>query len=159
MTLGSDVGRLSQTRPFDLLPREAVQLVAFAGEKRSVKAGEILFRVGDAGDAGYFVHSGAILLTGRRADMARRVEAGALIGESALYGPVIRRVDARAVEDAVVTRIPRHTFRRVLIEFPDAAEKVRKGLAARTRALVESLDAARVRSLDRNWTEPAQTAS
>jgi len=158
MTLGSDVGRLSQTRPFDLLPREAVQLVAFSCEKRGLKAGETLFRAGEAGDAGFFVHSGAVMLAGDRAGVARRAEAGALIGESALYGPVTRRVEARVVEDAVVSRIPRETFRRVLIEFPDAAEKVRGALAVRTKRLVESLDAARLRSFDRDWTDRAQNA-
>ena len=152
MTLGAEVDFISHTRPFDLLPREAVQLIAFSCEKRRIEAGETLFRAGDAGDAGYFVHSGAILVTGRRAGMAKRAAAGALIGESALYGPVDRRVEARAVEDAIVTRIPRATFRRVLVEFPDAADKVRGALAVRTKRLVESLEAAHIRSFDRDWT-------
>jgi len=155
MTLDSDVGRLSQTRPFDLLPREAVQLIAFSCEKRRLKAGETLFCAGDAGDAGYFVHSGAVMVTGGRAGAAKRAGAGALIGESALYGPVTHRVEARVVEDGVVTRIPRDTFRRVLVEFPDAADKVRGALAARTKRLVESLDAARLR----HWSAGAQNAS
>lgn len=158
MTLGSDVGRFSQTRPFDLLPREAVQLIAFSCEKRDLKAGETLFRAGEAGDAGYFVHSGAVELTGDRTGAARRAVSGALIGESALYGPVTRRVEARVVEDAVVSCIPRETFRRVLIEFPDAAEKVRRGLAARAKRLVESLDAARLRFFDRDRSDSAHNA-
>jgi len=145
MTLGAEVDFISQTRPFDLLPREAVQLIAFSCEKRRLKAGETLFHAGDAGDAGYFVHSGAIMLTGGRAGAAKRAGAGALIGESALYGPVTRRVEAHVVEDAVVTRVPRDTFRRVLVEFPDAAGKVRGALVVRTKRLVESLDAARMR--------------
>ena len=52
------------------------------------------------------------------------------------------------MEDTVLTRIPRETFRRVLAEFPEAAEKVRAALAERTRHLVDGLDAARVRSID-----------
>ena len=59
-----------------------------------------------------------------------------------------RRVSARAAEDAVVIRIPRETFRRVLTEFPGGAEKIRAALAARTRVLVEGLEATRVRSFD-----------
>ena len=77
---------------------------------------------------------------------ARRVGAGALIGESALYAAVARQVEARAVEDALVTEIKREIFRRVLTEFPEAAGKVRTVLAERTRQLVDSLDAARIRS-------------
>jgi CRP-like cAMP-binding protein len=148
VTLDSDVARLARTRPFNLMPREAVQLVAFSCEKRRLKAGDVLFHAGETGDAGYFVHSGAILLTEKGPEGARRVAAGALIGESALYAPVLRRVEARAAEDAVVTRVPRETFRRVLAEFPAAADKVRAALAERTRRLVDGLDAARARSID-----------
>ena len=151
MTLDAEVARMARTRPFSLLPREAVQLIAFSSAKQRLRAGEILFSAGDAGDAGYFVQSGAILLEDRRspAGSARRATAGALIGESALYAPVIRRVDARAAEDALLTRIPRETFRRVLTEFPDAGDKLRAALAERMRRLVDGLDATRVRSMER----------
>jgi CRP-like cAMP-binding protein len=149
VTLDSDVARLARTRPFNLLPREAVQLVAFSCRKRRFKAGEILFRAGESGDEGYFVHSGAVLLTkAGAADGGKRATAGALIGESALYTQVVRGVDALIVEDAVVTPVPRETMRRVLAEFPAAAEKIRAQIAERTRRLVDGLEAARIRSLD-----------
>ena len=150
MTLDADVARLARTRPFSLMPREAVQLIAFSCVKQRLRAGEALFAAGDDGDSGYFVQAGEILLEDKRASTAaaRRAATGALIGESALYAAAVRRVDARAVEDTVLTRIPRETFRRVLAEFPEAAEKVRAALAERTRSLVEGLDAARVRSID-----------
>ena len=125
MTLDDEVARLGRTRPFDLLPREAVQLIAFSCEKRRLRAGEALFFAGETADSGYFVHSGVITLLedGAGPKAERRVDAGALIGESALYAPTARRVSARAAEDAVVMRIPRDTFRRVLTEFPAGAEK------------------------------------
>ena len=78
----------------------------------------------------------------------RRVDAGALIGESALYAPTARRVSARAAEDAVVMRIPRDTFRRVLTEFPAGAEKIRLALATRMRRLVDGLEATRIKSFE-----------
>ncbi len=157
MTLDGDVARLARTRPFSLMPREAVQLVAFSCVKQRLRAGDPLFAAGDEGDAGYFVQSGAILLADPRphAPAPRRAAAGALIGESALYAAVVRRVDARADEDTVLTRIPRETFRRVLAEFPEAAEKIRAALAERTRRLVDGLDAARARSLDGRGREAA----
>ena len=151
MTLDDDVARLGRTRPFDLLPREALQLIAFSCEKRRLRAGEALFFPGEAADSGYFVHSGAILLTetGPEPKGERRAGAGALIGESALYAPTTRLVNARAAEDAVVIRISRETFRRVLKEFPAGARKIRAALAARTRLLVDGLDATRINSLER----------
>jgi CRP-like cAMP-binding protein len=149
VTLDSDVARLARTRPFSLLPREAVQLIAFSCQKRRVKAGEALFQAGEDGDAGFFVHSGAVALAppNPRPERVRRVAAGALIGESALYAPVKHRHEARVAEDAVVTEVPRETFRRVLSEFPEAAERIRLALAERTHRLVDGLDATRRRSL------------
>ena len=150
MTLDDEVARLGRTRPFDLLPREAVQLIAFSCEKRRLRAGEALFFAGETADSGYFVHSGAITLLedGAEPKAERRVDAGALIGESALYAPTARRVSARAAEDSVVIRIPRETFRRVLSEFPAAADKIRAALAARMRRLVDGLEATRVKSFE-----------
>jgi hypothetical protein len=57
-----------------------------------------------------------------------------------------------------VMRVRRETFRRVLAEFPEAAGKVRAALAARTRQLVDGLDAARIKSLDRAATPDSQAA-
>ena len=150
MTLDDEVARLGRTRPFDLLPREAVQLIAFSCEKRRLRAGEALFFAGETANSGYFVHSGVIMLLedGAEPKGQRRVEAGALIGESALYAPTARRVSARAVEDAVVMRIPRDTFRRVLTEFPAGAEKIRLALATRMRRLVDGLEATRIKSFE-----------
>jgi CRP-like cAMP-binding protein len=48
----------------------------------------------------------------------------------------------------VVIRIPRETFRRVLMEFPAGAEKIRAALAARMHRLVDGLEATRIKSLD-----------
>jgi CBS domain-containing protein len=150
VTLDDEVARLGRTRPFDLLPREAVQLIAFSCEKRRLRAGEALFFAGETADSGYFVHSGAITLLedGAGPKAERRVDAGALIGESALYAPTTRRVSARAAEDAVVMRIPRETFRRVLTEFPAGAAEIRDVLAARMRRLVDGLEATRIKSFE-----------
>ena len=157
MTLESDVARLARTRPFSLLPREAVQLIAFSCEKRRMKAGEALFRPGEEADGGFFVLSGAVVLTDPDGppEAARRVGAGALIGENALYAPLFRRHEARIAEDALVARVPREIFRRVLSEFPEAAEKVRQALAQRTLRLVEGLDATRRMSLSARRARPA----
>ena len=44
--------------------------------------------------------------------------------------------------------IPRETFLRVLAEFPAGAEKIRAAIAARTRVLINGLEAARVKSFE-----------
>ena len=151
MTLDADVARLARTRPFSLMPREAVQLVAFSSAQTTPARGRNALSAQATRATRAISFKPAPSWSRTRAgppDGARRVTTGALIGESALYAPVVRRVEARAVEDTVIIRIPRETFRRVLAEFPEAADKVRAALAERMLRLVDGLDAARVRSID-----------
>ena len=146
MSLESDVRRLAATRPFSLLPRDAVQLIAFSCERRSLKAGEKLFSAGEPADCAFLVLSGEILLS--LGSEERRVPRGALIGETALAAEVLRGADARAAVDSLLLRAPREVFRRVLSEFPDAAAKVHANAAARTRELIGRLDALRTRAFE-----------
>lgn len=150
MALSEDIDRLSRTRPFNLLPREALQLIAFAAEKRLLAANETLFEEGDVGDAGYFVLSGSILLAARsRAGERTHVaSAGALIGENAMLAEIQRPSSARARESSILFRIPRQVFHRVLSEFPKEALRVRASLQARTKKISADLEELRARAID-----------
>jgi CRP-like cAMP-binding protein len=143
MSLESNVRRMAGTRPFDLLPREAVQLIAFSCERRMLKTGELLFRAGEPADSAYFILSGELSLAIDNAE--RRVESGALVGETALLADVVRRASAKATEDSELLRIPGAVFRRVLSEFPRAAVQLRAAAVARARDFVNQLDEKRAR--------------
>ena len=144
MALDADVRRLAGVRPFDALPREALQLIAFSCAKRRLGAGESLFSAGDAADGAFFVLDGEVVLRAR--DAARRAVAGTLIGASALLTDTLRPADAEAPKGAELLHIPRETFWRVLTEFPESAARIRHGSAHRARALIDRLDAIRQRS-------------
>jgi CRP-like cAMP-binding protein len=146
MSLDSDVRRMALTRPFNLLPREALQLLAFSCEKRLLKAGESLFAEGEPADAAFFVLSGEIVLSANGAE--RVAAAGALIGETALAADGQRRASARAGADATLLRIPSAIFRRVLTEFPKAAAKVHALASKRTRTLLGQLETIRARAFE-----------
>jgi CRP-like cAMP-binding protein len=150
MALADDIDRLSHTRPFNLLPREAVQLIAFSAEKRVLAANENLFSEGDPADCGYFVLSGSILLAARAhaGDRARVACEGTLIGENAMIAQIARPASARARENTIVLRIPRQVFHRVLGEFPKEAARIKANLAARTRKISGELEELRVRAID-----------
>ena len=138
MSLEADVASLARAAPFRLLPHEALRLIAFASERRDLKAGQTLFRAGDPGDSAYLILDGEILLNAR--DAERIAGRGVLIGETALLIDVERIATAQVLNDASLLRVPREAFRRVLGEFPDAAVKVRARVAQRTRALIDSLE-------------------
>jgi CRP-like cAMP-binding protein len=139
MSLDRTIAQLSRTRPFDALPRAALQLVAFSAEERKLAAGEMLFEQGDVADAGYFVLSGAITLSARGEGKERThvARADALIGEAALLTELKRSASARVTENARVLRITRSVFQRVLGEFPIEAAVLRARIAARTKALAK----------------------
>jgi CRP-like cAMP-binding protein len=146
MSLENDVRNLGRTRPFDLLPRDALQLIAFSCARKTLRAGETLFSEGDRADAAYFVVSGAIALAAHGVE--RRAEAGALIGATALIANLPRRASARAAEESVALRIPAEAFRRVLAEFPQAAAKIRVAVAARARDFLDRLEDVRAREFE-----------
>jgi CRP-like cAMP-binding protein len=150
MALADDIERLSRTRPFDLLPREAIQLIAFSAEKKMLSANESLFEEGELGDCGYFVLSGALTLTsrGNARDRMHIAQAGSLIGENAMIAQTLRPCGARARESSIVLRIPRQVFHRVLGEFPKEASRIRAALAARVRKISAELEELRVRAID-----------
>ena len=146
MSLEADVRRMAHTRPFSLLPREALQLIAFSCTRTFLRAGQTLFVEGDPADAAYFVLSGAITLVAQGSE--RRVEPDALIGETALIADVARHASARAADTVVALRIPREVFQRVLSEFPEAAAKLRAETLARSRKLLGELEAVSARAFN-----------
>ena len=150
MALADDIERLSRTRPFNLLPREAIQLIAFSAEKRVLTANESLFGEGEPADCGYFVLSGSIALTarGHARERVRVANEGTLIGENAMIAEVLRPSDARARENSIVLRISRQVFHRVLGEFPKEATRIRANLAARMRKISGELEELRIRAID-----------
>jgi CRP-like cAMP-binding protein len=143
MSLDNDVRRLAATRPFSLLPREALQLLAFSCERRVLKAGQTLFAEGDVADGAFFVLAGEISL--KAAGEERRAGPGALIGETALAAEVPRGANAAAAVESTLLIVPRATFRRVLGEFPDSAAKIHASASARVRELMNRLEDVRVR--------------
>ena len=146
MSFESDVRRLSGTRPFNMLPREALQLLAFSCERRQLKAGQTLFAAGEPADGAYFLLHGEIVLSADGEE--RRVAAGALIGETALIVDVMRGAGARASVDSTLLRISRDTFRRVLSEFPASAVKVHASISVRTRRFLDQLEAICARAFE-----------
>ena len=146
MSLDSDVRQMSITRPFSLLPREALQLLAFSCERRQLKAGQTLFAAGEPADGAYFLLEGEIAMSADGEE--RRVAPGALIGETALIIDVMRGAGARASADSTLLRISRDTFRRVLGEFPASAVKLHASVSLRTRSFLDQLEAIRARGFE-----------
>jgi CRP-like cAMP-binding protein len=145
MALEDDIATLSRAPLFGLLSRDALRLVAFASENRTLRAGEVLFRRGDRSDGGYVVSRGEIVLDALENGAASAFVAtsGDLIGQVALFTRIERPATATARETSTVIRVSPSLMRRVLEEFPGTAEAMRDAMAADLDRLTEGLEQVR----------------
>ena len=146
MGIEDDIAILAAAPVFEALGRDALRLLTFAGERRSLSPGEPLFARGDPADGGFVVLSGTIALAPRVAG-GETVLAGrsALIGRLALFVRGERPSDAAAQDAAEVMRITPTLMRRVLEEFPDAAVEIHEAMADDLAGLNQGF--ARVRAM------------
>jgi hypothetical protein len=85
-----DIATLTRAPVFHLMHNDALRLFAFAGEHRTLRAGEVLFHEGDKCDGGFVVMRGAIVVAPPDRREAFVAEPGALNRtDSAVlsYGP------------------------------------------------------------------------
>ena len=115
MGIEDDIAILAAAPVFEAFERDALRLLTFAAERRSLESGETLFSRGEPADGGFVVLSGTIAL-------APRVVGGetVLAGRSALIGCLALFVRGERPGDAAAH---------------DAAAGGRKGLAPAPRAV------------------------
>ena len=145
MALDDDIRILSGAPLFCLLDRDALRLVAFASESRTLREGDTLFRKGDRSDGGYVVSRGAIALDAQEDGSPAAFVAGpgSLIGQAALFTRVQRPATAIAREASTVIRVSPSLMRRVLEEFPSAAAAMHDAVAQELDRLTQGLEGVR----------------
>lgn len=119
-------------RPVD---PEALRLLAFSAVRRQLRAGDILFRRGDAADGGYLVLAGEIVLDSADdgSPSPHVFGPGTLIGQTAMFALVERPATAIARDNAVVLVFSRELMLKVLDAHPESAAVIRDALAAQAR--------------------------
>ncbi|MBB2960326.1 Crp/Fnr family transcriptional regulator [Methylobacterium sp. R2-1] len=150
MGLDDDIAILAAAPVFESFGRDALRLLSFAGERRLLEEGELLFARGEPSDGGYVVMSGTIVLVPPSADslpdaLPVTVTRSGVIGRNALFRQVPRPADARAREASEVMRVTPSLMSRVLREFPDAAAAIHDGMAEELLGLVRGLSGVRAR--------------
>ncbi len=104
-----------------LLPGEdldGLQSLALHFERVALRPGAVLFGEGDEGDGWYMVLSGTVAIVrdedGGSPQVLDHIEAPESFGEMALIDGAPRMATAEAVDAAVLARLPRDTFDRLL---------------------------------------------
>ena len=138
MALQDVVKSLASTPCLRDLEPDALKLIAFSAETRILRAGDVLFQIGEPSDGGFVVLSGTITLA-TNAGAKATAQAPALIGDAALITETTRPCTASAREPSSVLKISRALFHRVLGEYPDSAARLRHALRSRLMVLHDDL--------------------
>jgi CRP-like cAMP-binding protein len=142
MTIEDDISFLGHVPTFAQLGFSTLQIVAIGSETKQLVDGEILFRAGEATDAGYVIREGSLRLTTndpRRFDQGITFGPGTLIGELALVTETVCPATAIAMEPTTVIRISRSLFSKVLEGFPESARLMRDRFAERAKLASDEL--------------------
>jgi CRP-like cAMP-binding protein len=142
MALNDDIRLLSQVPLFRELDADQLRLIAFGAERRSVAAGQELFRERSPAESAFIVGKGRFELYATNRDGAARLEQavgpGTLLSELALVTMVERKFTAVAVEDSEALKISRSLFQRLLEEYPQVGHivegRIRDNIAGLAKA-------------------------
>ena len=111
------------------LPADQIEAILHCIRHRELKAGEILFRAGEPGDALYIVSHGKVeVLKGADCD-ARAIAVlgeGNAFGEMSLLSGGPRTATIRAAEDASLLEISKEDFERLVADDPQMADAVKR---------------------------------
>ena len=128
-------------RLFDTVEARTLGEIERSVEWRSLRAGEVLFRQGDPGDAAYVVVAGRLRVVIRDPEerVLNEVGRGELIGEMALIEGVPRMATVLAIRDTDLARIPRSAFEELIERHPKAMLGVARTVLRRARAPTRQL--------------------
>ena len=141
MTLDDDNENLRRIPLLAIFEPGALTALAFSAETRLLRAGDTLFRRGEASDGGYILMTGSVALDlhddGRPAEKILRP--WALIGEIALVAASTRPITAIAREPTTVLKISRGLFHQVLEQHPITAARTRDFFRTRLLEFAEGM--------------------
>ena len=101
----------------------------------SLRSGELLFRLGDVGDAAYIVLSGRLRVVDDSAGerTLNEVGAGETLGEMAVLSGEARSATVFALRDSLLARLPSAAFHRLIERHPEVLRRISALLVDRLR--------------------------
>jgi CRP/FNR family transcriptional regulator, cyclic AMP receptor protein len=134
-----DTSLLAEVELFSALSPEAFERISAQVQQRNLRRGDVIFREGDEAHELFVVERGRIAIASRSVDGRESVfalmEPGDIFGEIALFDPVGRSAEARALETSRVLAVPFGPIREVLDEQPSLLWGIVALLARRIRAM------------------------
>jgi CRP-like cAMP-binding protein len=140
VSIDEDIAILEQVPMLRALGRNALRMIALGAEAREIRPGDILFHPGERIDCAYVVQDGTFLLNdAQHPGSAVAVGPGTMLGEFALLAENAQPPSATAQDYAVVIRISRSMFLKILSDDADASLRLRDHVALRARQSIAEI--------------------
>ena len=115
-----------------------IEILRERGESRNVRAGDVLFDVGQDSYDFVYVEEGAIEIIDRADDsVVVRIEAGNFVGELGMLMGQKTFLAGVACQESQIILVPQQTLRELVATVPEVADVVVTAFAARRRLLTE----------------------
>lgn len=145
--LSAEVELLRRVPLFSGIEPAKLKLLAFTSEVVTYRAGQVLFRKGDAGDAAYVIIRGdaEVSVTTPNGEIpVAQLHDGDFLGEIAILCDTPRTATVTASSELKTLRIRKEPFFELIKQFPEMAVEMTRLLADRlTRTTAELVEAQR----------------
>lgn len=127
MSIQEEAKVLSGIPPFAPLEIKKLKRLAFASERLTYAAGEVLMKQGELGDCVFVVIEGRIDISvgsGESASHVRELGQYAFVGEIGAIAGKLRTATATAKTDVVALKISNDVLLQMIEEMPDLKERI-----------------------------------
>ncbi|HWA42033.1 MAG TPA: Crp/Fnr family transcriptional regulator [Hypericibacter adhaerens] len=134
MSINQEVELLRRIPMFSKIDPAKLRLLAFASERVTFPAGEILFHQGDPADAAYLIIDGSVSITVELASgplLVAKVGKDQIVGEIGIICDVPRTATVTAEQQTVTLKITRDLFFQMINDFPVMGVEIMRVLAHR----------------------------
>lgn len=150
MSLDKEVEILRRVPLFANIDPAKLKLIAFTSERLSFRAGQVLVRQGDAGDAAFILLDGTaevVLDQSGKELIVAELKGNDIVGEMAILCDVPRTATIRAKTAVTTLKVTKDVFFRLIHDFPEIGVEVMRMLAHRLEHTTQQLNAARAGQL------------
>jgi CRP/FNR family cyclic AMP-dependent transcriptional regulator len=134
MSINQEVELLRRIPMFSKIDPAKLRLLAFASERVTFPAGEVLFHQGDPADAAYLIIDGSVSVTVELASgplLVAKVGKNQIVGEIGIICDVPRTATITAEAQTVTLKITRDLFFQMINDFPVMGVEIMRVLAHR----------------------------
>jgi CRP-like cAMP-binding protein len=146
MMLKDEVQTLRQVPLFSRVAPAKLKLLAFASDRVSYRAGEVLFYQGDPGDAAYVILAGKADVLNESPNGQIKVaelDFNTIVGEIAILCNTSRTATVKASMPLEALRIRKDDFMKLLADYPEMTIEIMRVLADRLSRTTTELAEAR----------------